>query len=107
MDEFTAGEKLAELAGNYDFAFDKFLNVSDLSAIIGENYYSAVSNQFIGQIMFKKEMYEKSVEYYIKAGSFWKIFKEPTWTVWTSSALAYVYLVIGENNSSWRKRWCW
>ena len=75
--------------GNYDLAFDKFLTVSDLSTNIGENYYTAVSNQFLGQIMFKKEMYGKSVEYYAKADSFWTILNKPSWRVWTASTWAF------------------
>jgi serine/threonine protein kinase len=89
--------------GNYDLAFEKFIKVSDLSNNIGENYYSAVSNQFLGQIMFNKKMYDNSIEYYIKADIFWKILNEPTWRVWTSSAWAYASLINGDIDSANKK----
>jgi len=89
--------------GNYDLAFENFLMISDLSKNIGENYYSAISNQFLGQIMFNKEMYDNSIEYYTKADSFWKILNEPTWRVWTSSAWAFVSLINGDINNANKK----
>lgn len=82
--------------GDYDTALDVFITVSQMADDIDETYYLGVSNQYLGQIMHHKKLYQESFKYYELANSIWTKLDDPTHGIWTTSAWAYTFLIYGD-----------